>query len=152
MFHNSSLHNECKILQKNIFEFSDFLVNILHVTDVGARMDGIVTYHDSCSGLREVGIKKEPRLLLENVKGLEIREMEDVETCCGFGGTFSVKYESIAVGMAEQKVLNATKTGAKLHGIHGPFLPDAYGRLYEEAGKSDEGDASGGCARKRMVK
>ncbi len=114
IFHNSVLHNKSKSIQKNIYEFSDFLVNVLNVTDIGARLNGVATYHDSCSALREMGIKKEPRTLLSNVRGLEIREMQDTETCCGFGGTFSVKYEAIAVGMAEQKILNAEATSADI--------------------------------------
>ena len=114
MFHNSVLHNECKSIQKNIYEFSDFLVNVLNVTDVGARFDGVATYHDSCAALRELKIKSSPRILLGKVRGLELREMDEVETCCGFGGTFSVKYEPIAVGMAEQKVINAEATGADI--------------------------------------
>ncbi len=114
MFHNSVLHNESKTIQKNIFELSDFLVNVLKVTDLGARFDGIATYHDSCAALREVGVKQEPRTLLANVKGLELREMNDTDTCCGFGGTFSIKYESIAVGMAEQKINNAIETKADI--------------------------------------
>jgi L-lactate dehydrogenase complex protein LldE len=113
MFHNSVLHNECKQIQKNMFEFSDFLVNVLKITDLGAKLEGIATYHDSCAALREYGIKREPRLLLEKVRGLELREMNDVETCCGFGGSFSVKFEPIAVGMGEQKVENALATGAE---------------------------------------
>lgn len=112
LFHNTALHNEYKQLQKNMFEFTDFVVNVLNVTDVGARLDGVATYHDACSALRECNIKKEPRILLSKVKGLELKEMEDVETCCGFGGTFSVKFESIAVGMAEQKIKNAEETKA----------------------------------------
>lgn len=114
IFHNSALHNKVKTVQKNIFEFSDFLVNVLHVTNVGSKLDAVATYHDSCSALREMGIKKEPRILLSNVKGLELREMNDTETCCGFGGTFSVKYEAIASGMAEQKLMNAEATDATL--------------------------------------
>ena len=113
MFHNSVLHNEYKTVQKNIYEFSDFMVNVLHKTDVGAELHGVATYHDSCSGLREVGIKNEPRALLSQVKGLELREMNETETCCGFGGTFSVKFESVAVGMAEQKILHAEATQAE---------------------------------------
>ncbi|HET6245025.1 MAG: (Fe-S)-binding protein [Bacteroidetes bacterium] len=113
MFHNSSLHNEYKQVKKNLFEFSDFLVNILKITDLGAKLDGIATYHDSCAALREYGIKREPRVLLEKVKGLELIEMHDVETCCGFGGTFAAKFESISIGMAQQKVDNAVATGAK---------------------------------------
>jgi len=112
IFHNTVLHNEYKTIRKNIYEFSDFLVNVLNITDVGARFDGIATYHDACSALRELNIKSAPRALLGKVKGLEIREMNDVETCCGFGGTFSVKFEAIAVGMAEQKVINAEATNA----------------------------------------
>ena len=113
LFHNTAMHNQFKTVQKNIVEFSEFLVKVLNVTDVGARLDGVATYHDSCSGLREIGIKNEPSTLLQNVKGLELIEMKDNETCCGFGGTFSVKYEGIAVGMAEQKILNAEETNAE---------------------------------------
>lgn len=113
MFKNSSLRNEYKHIRKNIFEFSDFLVNVLKITEIGAKLEGAATYHDSCSGLRECGIKKEPRLLLEKVQGLQLVEMKDTDTCCGFGGTFSVKFEPIAVGMAEQKVENALATGAQ---------------------------------------
>jgi L-lactate dehydrogenase complex protein LldE len=112
LFHNTVLHNEYKTIQKNIFELSDFLVNVLKITDLGASFTGRATYHDSCSGLREVGIRQEPRILLSHVKGLELVEMNDTDTCCGFGGTFSVKYEQIAVGMAEQKIIHADETKA----------------------------------------
>jgi L-lactate dehydrogenase complex protein LldE len=113
LFHNTSLHNEYKQLQKNIFEFTDFLVNNLGVTDVGASFMHTVTYHDSCAALREYGLRDEPRTLLANVKGLRLIEMEEKEVCCGFGGTFSVKNEPISVAMADQKVENAIKTGAE---------------------------------------
>ena len=113
MFHNSVLHNEYKQIQKNIFEFSDFMVNVLKITDLGAKLDGIATYHDSCSALRENGIKPEPRILLEKVRGLELREMNDKETCCGFGGSFAVKDEPISISMAEQKLENITATNAE---------------------------------------
>lgn len=113
MFENSSIHNEVKDLGKKAYEFSEFLVNILGVEDFGARLEGPVTYHDSCAALRECRIKSEPRKLLSKVKGLELVEMNDVETCCGFGGTFAVKFESISIGMADQKVINAAETGAK---------------------------------------
>ncbi len=112
LFDNSSLHNDVRDLQKRIFEFSSFLVNVLHVEDVGASLYGKATYHDSCAGLRECRIKEEPRKLLAHVKGLELLEMNDVETCCGFGGSFAVKFESISVAMADQKVNNALQTGA----------------------------------------
>lgn len=113
LFHNSSLHNECNNVQKNTIDFTEFLVDVLKVTDVGARFEEKVTYHDSCSALRECKIKEQPRQLLSKVKGLELVEMNDVETCCGFGGTFAVKFEAISTAMAEQKVNNALATGAK---------------------------------------
>ena len=96
-----------------MFEFSEFMVKVLGVTDVGAKLEGLATYHDSCAGLRECKIKQEPRQLLEKVAGLEIAEMADVETCCGFGGTFAVKFEPISIAMADQKVNNALAVGAK---------------------------------------
>lgn len=112
LFDNSSMHNEVKDLGKRTYEFSEFLVQVLEIENLGAVLNGKATYHDSCAGLRECKIKKEPRLLLSYVKGLEIIEMNDVETCCGFGGTFAVKFESISIGMGEQKVENALATGA----------------------------------------
>lgn len=113
LFDNSSLHNEVKELGKRIFELSEFLVNVLKISDFNAVLKGKATYHDSCAGLRECKIKKEPRALLSNVAGLELIEMNDVETCCGFGGTFAVKFEPISIGMADQKVSNAIATGAE---------------------------------------
>ena len=113
LFDNSSSHNDVRSLSTSIFELSEFLVKKLNKVDFGARLEGIATYHDSCSGLRECGIKNEPRILLENVAGLELKELNDVETCCGFGGTFAVKFEPISAAMAEQKVENALATGAQ---------------------------------------
>lgn len=112
LFDNSSVHNDVKDLQKRTFEFSEFLINVLQVDDFGATLKGKATYHDSCAGLRECKIKEEPRKLLSKVKGLELIEMNDVETCCGFGGTFAVKFEPISISMADQKVTNALATGA----------------------------------------
>ncbi len=112
LFDNSSFHHDVADLSKRIFEFSEFMIKVLKVEDVGAILDGKATYHDSCAGLRECRIKTEPRKLLAKVKGLELTEMNDVETCCGFGGTFAVKFESISVAMGEQKVENALATGA----------------------------------------
>jgi L-lactate dehydrogenase complex protein LldE len=113
LFDNSSIHNEVKDLGKRVVEFSEFMVNVLGVTNVNARLDGKATYHDSCAALRECRIKEEPRKLLANVKGLELVEMNDVETCCGFGGTFAVKFDAISIGMGDQKVENALSTGAQ---------------------------------------
>lgn len=113
LFDNSSALNEVKNLQSRTFEFSEFLVNVLHAEHFGASLDAWATYHDSCAGLRECHIKSEPRRLLANVKGLELVEMKDVETCCGFGGTFAVKFEPISISMADQKVNNALNTKAE---------------------------------------
>ena len=112
LFDNSSVHNDVKDLGKKIFEFSDFMINVLGIEDVGATLYGKATYHDSCAGLRECRIKEEPRKLLSHVKGLELLEMNDVETCCGFGGSFAIKFESISIAMADQKLNNALATGA----------------------------------------
>jgi len=113
LFDNSSYHNDVKDLQKRTFEFSEFIVNVLQKEDLGASFNMKATYHDSCAGLRECKIKTEPRKLLSHVKGLQLTEMNDVETCCGFGGTFAVKFEPISIGMADQKVNNALATGAE---------------------------------------
>lgn len=112
LFENSSMHHEVTDTGKRIFEFSDFMVNILKTENVGASLAGKAAYHDSCAALRECKIKQEPRKLLSNVKGLQLAEMNDVETCCGFGGTFAVKFEAISVAMGEQKIDNALATGA----------------------------------------
>ncbi len=100
-------------LTPRIFELSDFLVNQLKVVELDSKFNHRVTFHDSCAGLREYGIKEEPRILLQNVQGLELVEMEKLETCCGFGGTFSAKFHSISTAMTEQKVEHAMKTGAE---------------------------------------
>ena len=113
LFDNSTYHNEVKDLQKRTFELSEFLVDVLHIENTGAILNGKATYHDSCAGLRECKIKEAPRKLLANVKGLSLTEMNDVETCCGFGGTFAVKFEPISISMAEQKVTNSIATGAE---------------------------------------
>jgi len=112
LFENSSFHNEVKDLGKRVYEFSEFMVQVLKVQNVGAMLQGKATYHDSCAALRECKVKTEPRILLSNVRGLELSELNDVETCCGFGGTFAVKFESISIAMGEQKVENALATGA----------------------------------------
>ena len=112
LFLDSSHNKEVKQIGKRIYEFSDFLVNVLKMENFQSELRGKATYHDSCAALRECKIKEEPRRLLSNVKGLELIEMNDVETCCGFGGTFAVKFESISLAMADQKVHHALETGA----------------------------------------
>ncbi len=113
MFYNSSLHNDYRLLKKNIFEFSDFMFNVLNVRDLGATFNHTVTYHDSCAALREYKLKDEPRQLLSFVRGLKLIEMDETTTCCGFGGSFSVKDEAISVAMTSYKVDRALETGAE---------------------------------------
>jgi len=113
MFQNTSMHISFRQLQKNIFEFSDFIINVLNKTNLNAYFPEKVTFHDGCSALRECGIKEQPRQLLKKVKGLDLVEMEDSEVCCGFGGTFSIKNTAISTAMVEQKVKNAINSGAK---------------------------------------
>ena len=112
LFEKSVHQNKIKAIGKRTFEFSEFLIDVLKMEDFGASFNGKITYHDSCAALRECKIKEGPRRLLNNVKGLELIEMNDVETCCGFGGTFSVKFEGISIAMAEQKLTNIIATGA----------------------------------------
>jgi L-lactate dehydrogenase complex protein LldE len=100
-------------LRARVFEFSEFLVKILGVEDVGASFPHRVAYHDSCHLLRELGIESEPRKLIRAVKGIELVEMQDNRLCCGFGGTFSVKFPEVSVAMAEDKVRAATQAGAE---------------------------------------
>jgi L-lactate dehydrogenase complex protein LldE len=102
---------EARELAAKTHEFSSFLVNVLGISDVGAKFEGKVTFHDGCHGLRELGIKKEPRVLLEKVKGLELIEMNEAETCCGFGGTFAVKFATISTAMDEVKCASILETG-----------------------------------------
>jgi L-lactate dehydrogenase complex protein LldE len=113
LFTNTAVHNKCRSIQSHIIELSDFLVNVLNKDYFGAELEGKAVYHDSCAGLRECKIKAEPRALLEKVHGLELLEMPDTETCCGFGGTFAVKFEGISSAMAQQKVNNALAVGAE---------------------------------------
>lgn len=114
LFENSSAHNKVKDLGKRIYEFSDFLTTVLKIENFGAILNAKATYHDSCAALRECKIKEAPRKLLSQVQGLELLEMNDVETCCGFGGTFAVKFDAISIGMADQKVTNALATKADI--------------------------------------
>lgn len=95
------------------YEFSDFLVNVLGVKDLGARFPHKVTYHDACHLLRELKVKEPPRELIRHVRDIEFVEMEDSEDCCGFGGTFSVKYPEISTAMAEDKAAAIAQSGAE---------------------------------------
>ena len=113
MFYNSALHNEYKQVQRNIYEFSDFVVNVLKFSDFNSNFKAKAVFLDSCSGLRECSVKRETRVLLEKVNGLQLLEMEEQDVCCGFGGGFSLKYEPISVEMAKRKIDNVIKTGAE---------------------------------------
>jgi len=112
LFNNTSVHNDVKQLVPKSYEFTEFLTDVLKIENFGAQLTAKATYHDSCAALRECKIKAGPRKLLANVKGLELVEMEHNETCCGFGGTFAVKFDAISTAMADQKLKNALQTGA----------------------------------------
>lgn len=100
-------------LEKRVWEFSSFLTEVAGVEDVGARFPEVVTFHDGCHSLRELGIKSPPRRLLANVQGLELREMLPAEECCGFGGTFAVKFAELSGAMARTKIEAIERTGAR---------------------------------------
>jgi len=112
LFVGQEYEEKLHAVTSRMYEFTEFMVKVLKVENVGATFEAMATYHDSCAGLRECHIKQEPRRLLANVSGLMLREMNDVETCCGFGGTFAVKFQPISSAMADQKVDNAHATGA----------------------------------------
>ena len=120
-------------LAARTYELVAFLHDVRGVREVEARYEGVVTYHDSCSSLRELGIREQPRSLLASVAGLRLTELEGEEVCCGFGGTFSVKYPDISVEMVTRKVRAAGATGADtlLGGDLGCLLNIA-GRLKRE--------------------
>jgi L-lactate dehydrogenase complex protein LldE len=111
-------------------EITAFLTDVLGVTDVAQRLATIVTYHDSCSGLRSLGVEAQPRRLLASVEGLELREMAERDVCCGFGGTFCVKYPDISNVMVGDKTRHIAATGADL------VLAGDLGCLMNMAGKA----------------
>jgi L-lactate dehydrogenase complex protein LldE len=113
LFANTALAGDATALGDRTWEFSDFLVTKLGVTDVGAHFPARVTFHDGCHGLRELKIKQQPRRLIEQVRGLELIEMRDAETCCGFGGTFCAKFPAISTAMGEVKCASAAETEAE---------------------------------------
>ena len=112
LFAGTAFAEAAKALSKKCYEFSDFLVTRLGLTDLGAQFPAKVTFHDGCHGLRELGIKKPPRQLLSKVRGLELVEMPE-EVCCGFGGTFAAKFPMISTAMGEVKCAAAVETGAE---------------------------------------
>ena len=104
---------QARSLGGRVREFSQFLVEVAGIEDVGATFPTVATYHDSCHALRELGIKAAPRRLLSHVRRLELREMDAAEECCGFGGTFSVKFAGVSGGMARTKIESILRTGAE---------------------------------------
>ncbi|CAN5577718.1 (Fe-S)-binding protein [soil metagenome] len=115
IFHNTSLHNEYKMVQKHMYEFSDFLVNVLNASDLGARYPGKAVFLDSCSAVHDLGIKEAPRMLLSNVRDLEMLNMGNSSLpCCGLGGGLDRKDEKLTVQMAEEVIKAATNEGANI--------------------------------------
>ena len=109
-----SMRSRAMAIGAKTFEFTQYLVDELGIVDVGAAFPGTVTYHDSCHLSRGLGIVEQPRTLLNNIKGLELIEMKDSDTCCGFGGTFSVNYPEISTAMADEKIDNILATKADI--------------------------------------
>jgi L-lactate dehydrogenase complex protein LldE len=109
----SPAHDEAVRIAQRTFELSEFLVKVAKVTDVGAVFPHSVTYHASCHGLRELQLRDEPLQLLRKVKGLKLLDMLRCDECCGFGGTFATKFESISVAMGVSKADNIAVTGAE---------------------------------------
>jgi L-lactate dehydrogenase complex protein LldE len=109
---DAAMSRRVEALAAKTHELTDFLVNVLKLDRVPGRFDGKVTYHDSCAGLREMGVKAQPRALLAKVPGLRLEEMPAAETCCGFGGTFSIKFGEISARLADNKCGDIVATGA----------------------------------------
>jgi L-lactate dehydrogenase complex protein LldE len=99
-------------VSRKTYELTDFLVNVLKLAHVPGRYAGRITYHDSCSGLREMGVRSQPRALLATMPGVEVAEMAEAETCCGFGGTFAVKFGDISTRLADNKCQHVANSGA----------------------------------------
>jgi L-lactate dehydrogenase complex protein LldE len=106
------LRRDVDSFERRTYEFSEFLLDVAQVEDLGAHFPAIATYHDSCHALRELKIKDGPRRLLSHVRGLELREMDIAEECCGFGGTFSVKFADLSGSMARTKIASILRSGA----------------------------------------
>lgn len=100
-------------LAPKVYELTDFLVRVMKLQDVPGQIDGTITYHDSCSGLRELGVSSQPRELLSKIAGLTLKEMKDCRACCGFGGAFSLKYGNVSSAIVDEKVHNIQDTGAQ---------------------------------------
>ena len=113
LFHDDPVMLERSVfIARKIFEFTEYLVDVLGVTDVGAVFSAQATYHDSCHLARTLGVREQPRQLLRHVRDLHLVEMANADTCCGFGGTFSVNYPDISLALVDDKIDNILKSGA----------------------------------------
>ena len=110
---DESWRDRAERVAERTHEFASFLVNVLGVDEVGASFSGRVTWHDACHGLRDLNLHSEPRRLIRNVRGLEFVEMANADACCGFGGTFSVKYPEISVAILDNKIESIEKAGVR---------------------------------------
>lgn len=134
--HDPGLLKQAEQLVEKTFEFSQFVVNVLGITDVGAHFPHKVTYHPSCHGSRLLGVKEEPFELLKQVKGLELIPLPFAEDCCGFGGTFAVKMSDISGAMVEEKAHHVAETEAEvLTGLDMSCLMNISGRLQYRGSK-----------------
>jgi len=109
---DASMRARAEALAAKTWELTSFLVEVLKLDRVPGRFDGTITYHDCCAGLREMGVKAQPRALLAKVPGLVLKEMAEPETCCGFGGTFSIKFGEISARLADNKCQHVAASGA----------------------------------------
>lgn len=113
IYDNASNQKDIRFLQGKVYELSEFLIQVLHIENIGAELNTRATYHDSCAGLRECKLNDIPKRLLSHVKGLEMLELKDNETCCGFGGSFAVKFDAISAAMGDQKIQHVIDSGAE---------------------------------------
>lgn len=113
IYDNASNQKDIRFLQGKIYELSEFLIQVLNIENIGAELNTRATIHDSCAGLRECKLSDIPKRLLSHVKGLEILELKDNETCCGFGGSFAVKFDAISAAMGDQKIQHVIDSGAE---------------------------------------
>lgn len=113
IYDNASNQKDIRFLQGKVYELSEFLIQVLNIENIGAELTTRATFHDSCAGLRECKLNDIPKRLLSHVKGLEILELKDNETCCGFGGSFAVKFDAISAAMGDQKIQHVIDSGAE---------------------------------------
>ncbi len=134
--HGSDWHDRALALAAKVYELTSFLVDVIQLPVEKSQFNQTVTYHDSCAGLRELGIKEQPRKLLEESTDCTLSEMEDTDVCCGFGGTFCVKYPDISSRMVTDKAALATQTGAQV------LLGGDMGCLMNIAGRLSRADSA----------